>query len=116
MNGSLIGFINDVQRDGETMELGYALHPDYHNRGYMTAAFGAVMDMLFERGYLTVSAGAFEENKASIRVMEKCGMRRVPRMQSVKYRGEFHNCVYYIAANPDDGVWGDTTSYGGLMG
>jgi len=100
LEGRLIGFINDVQKSSDTIELGYALHPDFHNRGCMTAAFEAVIDALFQQGYLLVSAGAFEENKASIRVMEKCGMRRVTQKEHIQYRGEMHTCVYYVAANP----------------
>lgn len=116
LNGRLIGFINDVEKSPDTMELGYALHPQFHNRGYMTAALGAVIDALFQCGYLSVYAGAFEENKASLRVMEKCGMRRDPKREYIRYRGEDHACVYYVAANPHEEFWPPVESYGGLMG
>ncbi len=115
LDGRLIGFINDVEKSVDTMELGYALHPDYHNRGYMTRALEAVLEMLFQRGYLTVYAGAFIENKASIRVMEKCGMRRDHKMEYIRYRGEAHACVYYVAANPHQEYWPPVDSYGGMM-
>lgn len=112
LEGKLIGFINDVeQRDG-MIELGYAIHPDYHNRGYMTEALEAMLDALFQQGVISVVAGAFAENEASMRVMRKCGMRRLTQTEDIRYRGEVHVCVYYAAANPNP--FYDDTSYGGI--
>lgn len=91
----LVGFINDVGIHGTSIELGWVLHPAYHNRGYATEAVGAAMDDLFARGYTRIDAGAFEENTASIRVMEKCGMERTDRSEEIHYRGKTHHCVYY---------------------
>ena len=51
--------------------------------------------MLFSFGFLQVTAGAFENNAASIRVMEKSGMVRLDRTDTVTYRGKEHRCVYY---------------------
>ena len=53
------------------------------------------MGELAERGYREVTAGAFEENRASLRVMEKSGMERSFFQEPVSYRGENHLCVYY---------------------
>ncbi|MDD6888321.1 MAG: GNAT family N-acetyltransferase, partial [bacterium] len=41
--GRLIGFINDVEMDGDRIELGYVIHPDSKNRGYATEALAAAM-------------------------------------------------------------------------
>lgn len=91
----LIGFLNDVEGDGETVEVGYALHPDYWNRGYATEALTAVIGELFRLGYTTVRAGYFEENPASGRVMEKSGMQRIEYSDTIEYRGVQHRCIYY---------------------
>ncbi len=91
----LMGILNDTEINGKTIEVGYALHPDYHNRGFATEAFGAVIDHLFSNGFEQVIAGAFEENTASMRVMEKCGMSRTKMTAEIKYRGIMHKCVYY---------------------
>ena len=93
---NLIGFMNDTEINGEELEMGYALHPDYHNKGYATEAFGGVIEYLFSIGFLRVTAGAFEENPASIRVMEKCGMNRMDKTDEIEYRGTIHKCVYYM--------------------
>ena len=37
----------------------------------------------------------FEENIASIRVMEKCGMMRQEHHDEISYRSVVHRCVYY---------------------
>ena len=66
-----IGFLNDVEIRGGTIELGYA----------------------------KVECGAFEENKASQRVMEKAGMVKIEKTEQIEYRGKIHNCVYYEIRN-----------------
>ena len=96
LEGRLIGFLNETEKESGVIEIGYALHPDFHNKGYMTEAFGAVINALLGGGYAAVLAGAFEENLASIRVMEKCGMKRIDRTDTIDYRMKEHRCVYYM--------------------
>ena len=95
LDGALIGILNDTEIDGKTIEMGYALHPDHWNCGYMSEAFAAVIDYLRTRGFATVTAGAFEENTASLRVMQKCGMTRLNKTDEIEYRGKMHTCIYY---------------------
>ncbi len=95
LDEELIGLINDCEINNKCIEMGYALHPDYHNRGFATEAFGAVINYLFSRGFEEILAGAFEGNVASMRVMEKCGMKRTKMIAEVEYRGSVHKCVYY---------------------
>ena len=91
----LIGFLNHVSLSGQTMEIGYVIHPDYQGRGYMTGALALAIQDLFSLGYKEVTAGAFEENLASIRVMEHAGMHKLAMTDTIEYRGETHQCVYY---------------------
>ena len=95
LDDALIGILNDTEIDGKTIEMGYALHPDHWNRGYMSEAFAAVIDYLRTRGFATVTAGAFEKNTASLRVMQKCGMTRLDKTDEIEYHGEKHICIYY---------------------
>ena len=99
LDGAAIGFLNDVEIRDRSMELGYVIHPDHHNRGYMTAALKLAITALFEKGYTEVVCGAFEQNKASQRVMEKSGMIRMEHTDTIEYRGNTHLCVYYHAKN-----------------
>ena len=95
LDGKLIGLINDCEINDECIEMGYALHPDYHNQGYTTEAFSAVIKSLLSKGFTEIIAGAFEDNLASIRVMEKCGMKRTKMTSETEYREKTHKCVYY---------------------
>lgn len=95
LNGNAIGFMNDVEIKDGCIELGYVIHPDSQGHGYMTEALWTAIRELLELGYQAVVCGAFEENLASIRVMEKCGMKRMERTDTVEYRGVSHRCVYY---------------------
>lgn len=95
LDGNLIGILNDTEINGVNIEMGYALHPDYHNQGYATEAFSAVIEHLFSKGFEVILAGAFEENAASMRVMEKCGMKRTKMTAEIEYRGVTHKCIYY---------------------
>lgn len=94
----LIGFLNDVQRNGDSIEMGYVIHPDFQNNGYATEAFSAVILLLFSIGHTTVKADAFAENAASMRVMEKCGMEKTGEEETIFYRGIDHRCVRYAVS------------------
>ena len=101
LDGTAIGFLNDVEIKEHTMEVGYVIHPEYHNRGYMTVALSLAIKELFSKGYEEVICGAFEGNDASMRVMEKCGMVRLDHTDTVEYRGKTHNCIYYRIQNEE---------------
>ena len=73
LDGTAIGFLNDVEIKDGSIELGYVIHPDYKR----------------------VVCGAFEQNKASQRVMEKAGMLRISFTEEIEYRGKNHLCVYF---------------------
>ena len=92
-----IGLLNETERQEGSIEVGYALLPAFHNRGYCTQALKGVIDFLFSEGYSQVLAGAFETNAPSIRVMEKSGMKLLDKQDEVTYRGKTHRCVYYHA-------------------
>ena len=91
----LIGFVNEVERKDGSMELGYVIHPSFWGMGFATEMLKAVIEMLLENGVSEIITGAFEENTASIRVMEKCGMRKTDLEADIAYRGRNHHCIYY---------------------
>ena len=95
LNGKLIGMLNDTEISGKTIEVGYAIHPDYWGKGYATEALTAAIPYLFSAGFDEVIAGAFECNPASLRVMEKSGMKRSNLKGEIEYRGVTHKCIYY---------------------
>ena len=99
LDGTAIGFLNDVEIKDGSIELGYVIHPEFHNKGYMTRALKLAISALFDLGYKRVVCGAFEQNKANQRVMEKAGMLRISFTEEIEYRGNTHVCVYYHITN-----------------
>ena len=70
--------------DSETVaSLGFAVNPDYQNRGYATEATVALAEFAFTTlGLSKVFAECDTRNVASYMVMEKAGMTRVDTMQN----------------------------------
>lgn len=99
LENHLIGIVNEVDKQDTHIELGYAYHPDYYNKGYATEALIACIETLFSQGYPAVRTGAFPENTASIRVMEKAGMTRLEETEDVEYRGKVHRCILFEQAH-----------------
>jgi len=81
--------------DEVRIELGYVIHPDFHSKGYATEALAAAIEDLFAKGFKEVMAGAFETNKSSCRVMEKCGMKLIDKEEDICYQGKLQHCIYY---------------------
>ncbi|MBO0991765.1 GNAT family N-acetyltransferase [Bacillus sp. SD088] len=77
-NQALIGHVEFFNYFGEhTYEIGWVLHPKYHNKGYTTEAAKALLAYGFKVLNLhRIVATCQPENVPSYRVMEKIGMRR----------------------------------------
>ena len=99
LNNCLIGFVNDVEIDGDEIELGFVISPDQKNKGYATEILKASIDELFKIGFKTIKTGVFIENKASSRVMIKSGMIKENREEVVEYRGDNKRCYCYEIHN-----------------
>lgn len=95
LHDMLIGFVNDVGIDNRIIEMGYVIDPHCQKQGFATEAFQAIIQDLFRMGFIEVIAGAFAENIASLKVMEKCGMKRLDKTDELTYRGRTHHCIYY---------------------
>jgi len=60
---------------GKIVGAGYAVLPEYRGKGYTTNAFLSLMRFAFEEdGVYRLTAGCRVENRASERVMQRCGM------------------------------------------
>jgi len=99
LNKLLIGFINEVVSNNDTIELGYLITPKQWNKGYATEALSATISEVFRMGYKVVECGHFEENLASGRVMQKCGMQKIAKTETIEYNGTKHICLYYSITN-----------------
>ena len=99
LNKSLIGFINEVHAENDMIELGYLITPNEWNKGYATEALSASISELFRIGFQVVECGHFEENPASGKVMQKCGMKKIDKTEMIDYAGKQHLCIYYRIEN-----------------
>jgi RimJ/RimL family protein N-acetyltransferase len=72
----LAGFKGGPDSQGE-VEIGYGIDPAYRNMGYTTEAVRALVQWAFKDPTCTAvtAMGTEKSNKASIRVLEKAGMR-----------------------------------------
>lgn len=95
----VIGFMNEVERKDRCIELGYVIDPVFQNKGFASEALNGMIHKMFDLGFKEVVCGAFDDNDASIRVMEKCGMVKMNRFDEIEYQGKFHHCVYYSKVN-----------------
>jgi RimJ/RimL family protein N-acetyltransferase len=75
------GFHGPPDRTG-TVEIGYSIVPEYRGRGFASEATRALIEAAFADPGVSPSvrrvvAECLEDNRASLRVLEKLGMRRV---------------------------------------
>ena len=78
-------------------EVGYALHPDHHGRGYAAEAAWPLLELGFTRfGMRRVIGRLDARNAASARVLEKLGMRREAHLIENEWvRGEWQSELAY---------------------
>lgn len=101
LQDKLIGMIHEAGGTADEPEIGYVISPDEKGKGYATEAFFAAISALFDNGAKAVVAGAFEENPASFRVMQKCGLTETGQTEDIDYRGKIHKCIYLKIKNPN---------------
>ena len=93
LEGALIGMIHERGTGAPAVELGYFIDPAHWGQGCATAALRIAIREMFRRGFDEVRAGFFEDNPASRRVMEKCGMRLLPGEEFIPDRGRLRRCL-----------------------
>jgi len=76
----LVGFTGFLDSEEGIPSLIYGVHPDYWGYGYATEATSAVLSYALEKlTFPKVRADVDEPNIASVRVLEKLGMRKTGR-------------------------------------
>lgn len=79
-----IGFFGPPDDNG-AVELGYGIVPSMRRRGVATAALRRMLAIARDNGTSTVRADTTVDNAASIRVLEKAGMRQVRSADGMVY-------------------------------
>lgn len=85
---------NPDQRRGE---ISYAIDPRCRNRGYASEAAAALLQYGFTILNLhRITAACFAQNVASVRVLEKLGLRREAHYrESTRHNGAWHDTYLY---------------------
>jgi ribosomal-protein-alanine N-acetyltransferase len=96
--GRLIGILSLFDEKDGACEIGYGIGSRYWGHGYATEAVKRFLKYLFnERGCHTVYASCFPGNDASLRVMEKCGMRYDHLSEKeLSYLSVERDLIYYV--------------------
>lgn len=103
--GKVIGTIGFMwlHEENSTVEVGYSLARAHWNKGLMTEALQALIDMAFKTLHLhRIEAQHETSNPASGRVMLKCGMRREGTLRGRIYnKGKFVDVDLYAILRQD---------------
>ena len=106
--GALIGNAGIRRKDANEFEadIGYEISHEHWGKGYATEAARALVAHGFETmGLHRISAMCNAENAASVRVLERIGMRQEGRLRdSVFFKGRYWDALQYaILASEYDG-------------
>ena len=108
VDGAAVGGIGCMLGEGvykRSAQFGYWLGEAYWRRGIMTAAVKAVVPYAMERFRLVrLESPVFEWNRASMRVLEKCGFRREALLKASVFKdGELIDSVLYAFVDKTQG-------------
>lgn len=87
----------------KTAEVWYKIHPAQWNKGYATEALSKLIEFGFnELGLHRIEAGCAVENMASVKVLEKVGMKREGLKRKIlPIRGEWKDNYFYAILEED---------------
>ena len=77
-DGTYIGYVQAVPFEDGTWEIGYHIGGNYTKQGYATEAVNAFLPVIMEQiGIAQIAGICLAENKASVKVMERCGFTKL---------------------------------------
>lgn len=90
----MLRITDEASRQGE---IGWTVHPDVHGRGYATEAAREILRLGFDGlGLHRIYAEADARNDASLRLMERLGMRREADLRENEFlKGEWVDSTIY---------------------
>ena len=89
-----------------TLEIGWRLGREYHGRGYASEAATAVLCFMWQQLHAhKVVAYCFTENRPSVRLMEKLGLRREGILREAdKVEGQWHDLAIFGQLESENGL------------
>lgn len=105
ITGNFLGHINIFFNDKNLRHIGcgYGINPEYWGKGYVTEALKELIDFGFNKLKIKrICMTSDKRNKASWRVMEKCGLKYEGCHRSEGFsRGAYYDRVYYSILDTD---------------
>ncbi len=103
-DGKLIGGVGIRRESQESFvaNMGWVMHPEFQNRGYITEAARSLIDFGFnDLNLKVIYATCDSRNAPSYRVMEKIGMKKVGILIGVReFKGEVSDMLRYEIISP----------------
>jgi len=100
---TLIGTIClwNISKENFRAEVGYALHPDFQRKGFMSEAMNVVLDYGFTKMELhSIEAHVHPDNQPSINLLQKKGfIEEALFKENVFFNGKFLDTVVYSRLN-----------------
>ncbi len=104
-NGNYVGNVSfhRIHKEHHRAEIGYALLPEYHRRGFMDEAVKALIDFGFIKlGLHSIEAFIYPVNQASKGILEKNGFKQEGLLkESFFFRTTFSDTAIYSLLNPN---------------
>jgi len=100
-------FLPESESDQNVREIGFMLHPHAWGKGYASEALQGLIKAIFENKIWTLLiARADEGNRASNRVIEKSGFKKVERMEYENKTLGKRTLLKYELAKPESTIGG----------
>lgn len=94
-DGTNVGYVQAIPLDNGIWETGYHIGGSYTGKGYATEALKAFLPVIMPRLGITEIAGiCLAENKASVKVLERCGFVKAYEGMDMYQGAERSVCKY----------------------
>ena len=71
----VIGYVAFNKRENG-YEIGYCFHSNYHGKGYARESISSILDVMKDKGAVTIAAGTALNNTPSVRLLASLGFRQ----------------------------------------
>ena len=96
-DGTYIGYVQAVPFDDGTWEVGYHIGADYTKKGYATEAVKAFLPVILPKlGLSRIKGICLADNKASVKVMERCAFTKEFEGEGPYQGNQRRICRYYF--------------------
>ena len=90
----VIGYVAfNIRENG--YEIGYCFRSDHHGKGYARESISAILDVMKDRGAITITAGTALNNTPSVRLLKSLGFRQTGTEQVSFYKDSEGNSILF---------------------